>query len=280
MSITYFTGGYAQAPVQTLTTPKGQSFAYRALGAPGSVPIVALVHLAANLDNWDPQLLDLLAAGRPIIAVDYAGVGKSTGTAGTTVKNMAEGIIEFLDAAGLETVDLLGLSLGGFVVQQLLLDAPHRFRKAILAGTGPAGGVGITRVPLLTFQAMLRSFIKRRDPKYYLFFPESAWDKADKFFDRISGFAHPDTPIRVPSFLRQLRAVYAWGKQSPQDLSNIKHPVLVVNGEHDVMVPSANTINLATRIPNAVEVDLYPGAGHGAIFQEPVIFAEQVQNFL
>ena len=170
MSITYFTGGYAQAPVQTLTTTKGQSFAYRALGAPGSVPIVALVHLAANLDNWDPQLLDLLAAGRPIIAVDYAGVGKSTGTAGTTVKNMAEGIIEFLDAAGLETVDLLGLSLGGFVVQQLLLDAPHRFRKAILAGTGPAGGVGITRVPLLTFQAMLRSFIKRRDPKYYLFF--------------------------------------------------------------------------------------------------------------
>lgn len=116
-----------------------------------------------------PQLLDLLAAGRPIIAVDYAGVGKSTGTAGTTVKNMAEGIIEFLDTAGLETVDLLGLSLGGFVVQQLLLDAPHRFRKAILAGTGPAGGVGIARVPLLTFQAMLRSFIKRRDPKYYLF---------------------------------------------------------------------------------------------------------------
>ncbi|WP_455247345.1 alpha/beta fold hydrolase [Rothia aeria] len=106
MSITYFTGGYAQAPVQTLTTTKGQSFAYRALGTPGSVPIVALVHLAANLDNWDPQLLDLLAAERPIIAVDYAGVGKSTGTAGTTVKNMAEGIIEFLDAAGLETVDL------------------------------------------------------------------------------------------------------------------------------------------------------------------------------
>lgn len=55
MSITYFTGGYAQAPVQTLTTTKGQSFAYRALGAPGSVPIVALVHLAANLDNWDPN---------------------------------------------------------------------------------------------------------------------------------------------------------------------------------------------------------------------------------
>lgn len=69
-------------------------------------------------------------------------------------------------------------------------------------------------------------------------------------------------------------------KQSPQDLSNIKHPVLVVNGEHDVMVPSANTIDLAARIPNAVGVDLYPGAGHGAIFQEPVIFAEQVQNFL
>ncbi|MFV0901275.1 alpha/beta fold hydrolase [Rothia dentocariosa] len=86
--------------------------------------------------------------------------------------------------------------------------------------------------------------------------------------------------MRVPSFLRQLRAVYAWGKQSPQDLSNIKHPVLVVNGDHDVMVPSVNTTDLAARIPNAVEVDLYPGAGHGAIFQEPVTFAEQVQNFL
>ena len=96
MSITYFTGGYAQSHVQTLTTPKGQSFAYRALGAPSSVPIVALVHLAANLDNWDPQLLDLLAAGRPIIAVDYAGVGKSTGTAGTTVKIWLKELLNFL----------------------------------------------------------------------------------------------------------------------------------------------------------------------------------------
>ncbi|AYD90358.1 alpha/beta fold hydrolase [Actinomyces sp. 2119] len=275
-----FDGPYADAPVEHVITPAGTSFAYRAVGSGHATPLLLLVHLAATLDGWDPLVVDQCAQDRPVIAVDYPGMGGSSGAAPTTVAGMAESVITFLDAAGLEQVDILGLSLGGFVTQQLLLAHPHRFRRAVLAGTGPAGGRGITRVPTLTFQAMAKAAATRKDPRHYLFFPPAAWDRADEFLERVSRFRHPDRPARVPGLLRQLVAVYRWGRQAPQDLSALTHPALVVNGDQDLMVPSPNTIDLGHRLPAARLEELYPGAGHGAVFQEPGIFSSQVREFL
>lgn len=279
-AVKYFDGPYADAPVERMTVPQGAHFAYRAVGSDDGVPLLLLNHLAATLDGWDPLLVDRLAQDRPVIAVDYRGMGGSSGSAPTTVAGMADGVIEFLDAARLERVDVLGLSLGGFVTQQLLLTHPQRFRMAVLAGTGPAGGAGITRVPGLTFRAMAKAALTRKDPRHYLFFPVTAWDRADEFLGRVAAFKHPDRAARVPGLLRQLRAVRGWGRQEPQDLSRIDHPVLVVNGDNDLMVPSPNTLDLGRRLPAARLEELYPGAGHGAIFQEPDLFASQVRAFL
>ena len=43
------------------------------------------------------------------------------------------------------------------------------------------------------------------------------------------------------AFLRQLKAITAWGRQAPQDLSSIRIPVLIANGENDIMVPTSNS---------------------------------------
>ncbi|HEX7821812.1 MAG TPA: alpha/beta hydrolase, partial [Sphingobium sp.] len=71
----------------------------------------------------------------------------------------------------------------------------------------------------------------------------------------------------------------AWGLQAPQDLGSIQKPVLVANGDHDIMVPSVNSADLARRLPNA-ELVLYEDAGHGGIFQHHQAFVETARAFL
>jgi pimeloyl-ACP methyl ester carboxylesterase len=66
--------------------------------------------------------------------------------------------------------------------------------------------------------------------------------------------------------MRQVKAITAWGRQAPQDLGSIRIPVLIANGDDDIMVPTANSIDMARRIPGA-ELVIYQDAGHGGIFQ-------------
>jgi hypothetical protein len=270
---------YTQAPVQLLYA-SGHQFAYRQVGVDTGVPLILVGHLAATLDNWDPLLVDELARDRLVIAVDNIGIGSSSGTTPISVGKMATGIAAFIQALPQEQVDVLGLSLGGFALQELLLQQPQLVRKAIFAGTGPAGGVGISKVPLVTFKAIVQGILKGKDPKYYLFFPATAATAANQFLNRLQHFDQPDRAIAVKSFIAQLIAVWRWGRQQPQNLNTITHPALVVNGEYDSMVPSENTTDLANRLAQATMPPLYPGAGHGAIFQEPELFAQQVSDFL
>jgi pimeloyl-ACP methyl ester carboxylesterase len=85
--------------------------------------------------------------------------------------------------------------------------------------------------------------------------------------------------MKIKSFLTQLKAIHAWGLQKPADLSAIKQPVLVVNGESDRMVPSRNCVDLARRLPNS-ELTLYKDAGHGGVFQNHEEFVKKVLKFL
>jgi pimeloyl-ACP methyl ester carboxylesterase len=82
------------------------------------VPVVVLNHWGANLDNFDPRIVEGLAADRPVYALDYRGIGTSGGTAPLSVAEMASDTIATIRALGLTSVDLIGFSLGGFVTQQ------------------------------------------------------------------------------------------------------------------------------------------------------------------
>lgn len=258
-----------------------ENIAYRRLGDERKPVLLFLNHLAATLDNCDPAIMDGFAKSYSVIAIDYRGVGKSTGKPRRTIEEMADDVINFVEAMNLSNIRLLGFSLGGFVAQQVLLKAPNLCVKAILAGTGGAGGKGISRVGLVTYWDMLRGLFTFRDPKYYLFFPMIAEGKtaARDFLKRIKRRTECDDPIRLYAFQAQLSAISLWGKRSQDDLSKVHIPVWVVNGDSDRMVPTLNSYDLAKRIPGA-QLTIYPNAGHGGIFQYHILFVKEGLKFL
>lgn len=260
----------------------GTTFVYRQLGPTVGVPVFMLNHWGATLDNFDPRIVEGLAATTPVIAVNYRGVGASGGKAPLTTAEMANDAIAFIRALGLTQVDLLGFSLGGFVAQDIMLKASDLVRKVILTGTGPAGGEGIDKVWAVSWPLIIKGMLTFRDPKFYLFFTSTANGRraARAFLERLKERkADRDKPITMTTFLRQLKAIKAWGMQARQDLSAIRQPVLVANGDQDKMVPSSNSIDLARRLPNA-ELVLYEDAGHGGIFQYHETFVKKALEFL
>ena len=260
----------------------GTKFVYRQLGPAAGVPVIMLNHWGAVLDNFDPRIVDGLAATRPVIALNYRGVGASGGRAPLTVAEMARDAIAFVRALGFEQVDLLGFSLGGFVAQDIVVKEPELVRKVILTGTGPAGGEGIEKVGPVSWPLIIKGVLTLRDPKFYLFFTSTANGRrgAKAFLKRFKERqADRDRPITMSAFLRQLKVIKAWGTQAPQELGAILKPVLVANGDQDKMVPSSNSIDLARRLPNS-ELVLYEDAGHGGIFQYHEAFVKKALAFL
>src|SRR5262249_3665392 len=107
------------------------------------VPLVLLQHFRGNLDNWDPALIDALAAQRRVVTFDNVGVAATTGTTPSTVEAMAQDAIAFMEALNLERVDLLGFSIGSFVAQEIALIRPDLLRRAVLASSAPQGAAGM-----------------------------------------------------------------------------------------------------------------------------------------
>ena len=273
---------WKSVPTQTITAD-GVTFAYRELGKQnGGTPVVFLVHLAAVLDNWDPRVMDGIAARHHVIAFDNRGIGASSGSPSNSMEQMADDAITFIKAKGLKQVDLLGFSMGGMVAQEIVLKEPQLVRKMVIAGTGPAGGEGISSVAGVTVYDILRGFFTGQDAKQFLFFTRTpnGIEAGKVFLERLKERTeNRDKDISISAFLAQLQALRAWGQKAPADLSVVKQPVLVVNGDADRMVPTPNTHDLARRLPNSTLI-IYPDAGHGGIFQFHADFVPSALEFL
>ncbi|MGF6110349.1 alpha/beta fold hydrolase [Pseudomonas frederiksbergensis] len=272
---------FINAANQSITV-NGIPFAFRDVGPTIGVPLVLFNHWGAVLDNFDPAIIDGLAQTRRVITTDYRGIGGSGGTAPITVGEMADDAIQLIRALGFKTVDVLGFSLGGFVAQDIALKAPELVRRLILTGTGPAGGNGIDKVGTVSWPLMLKGLLTLRDPKFYLFFTSTPNGRraASQYLQRLKARKKNRDKSPTPgAFLRQLKAITAWGKQSPQNLGRLRMPTLIVNGDNDIMVPSVNSSELAKRIPNA-QLLIYEDAGHGGIFQHYADFVAKALAFL
>lgn len=272
---------YKNAPTRTITAG-GVTFAYRELGPQSSVPVVFLNHLAGVLDNWDPRVVDGIAAKRRVITFDNRGVGASTGSTPSTIQAMAKDAVTFIRALGFKQVDLHGFSMGGMVAQAIAQTEPRLVRRLILTGTGPAGGEGIKNVTRLSHLDTVRGLLILQDPKQFLFFTRTANGRRSgkEFLARLKERTHDrDKAISLKAYGAQLKAIHRWGLEQPHDLSVIHQPVLVANGESDRMVPSKNSADLARRVPNG-ELVIYPDAGHGGIFQFHRQFVETALEFL
>ncbi|NGY65888.1 alpha/beta hydrolase [Lentzea sp. NEAU-D13] len=272
---------YQDAQTRTVSAG-GVDFAYRELGPKSGVPVVFITHLAAVLDNWDPRVVDGIAARHRVITFDNRGVGASTGRTPDTIEAMAKDAVTFIRALGLTKVDLLGFSMGGMVAQVIAAAEPRLVRKLILAGTGPAGGEGIKNVTRISHLDTVRALLTLQDPKQFLFFTRTPNGRraGKQFLGRLKERTrNRDKAISLRAYGAQLKAIHRWGLAKPADLSVITAPVLVANGDHDRMVPTSNTHDLARRLPNS-ELVIYPDAGHGGIFQFHEEFVTKALEFL
>ena len=269
------------APTQTVDAG-GVTFAYRELGPRTGVPLVFLHHLTAVPADWDPRVIDGIAAKRHVIIFDNRGVGGSTGSVPHTIDEMAADAVNFIRALGHEQVDLLGFSLGGGVAQVITLEHPELVRRVILAGTGPAGGGGIEKINRIAASAYTKAALTLRDPRHFLFFNRNPAGKraATDYMARLKERTEDrDKRISPLAMRAQLKAIRAAGLQAPHDLGRIRQPVLVANGDNDVMVASSLSEDLARRIPSA-ELVIYPDSGHGGVFQYHREFVPAVLEFL
>jgi len=273
---------YAECPTKTVGAANGAEYAYRELGD-GTVPLVLLQHFRGNLDYWDPPLIDALAARRRLVLFDNTGVGGSSGTTPSTIAQMAHDAIAFLDAMGVEEVDLLGFSIGSFVAQEIALIRPALVRAIVLASAAPKGAAGMHGWAPEVIDAVGK---REPDPNGYLrvfFSPSEASQRAGlATLQRIFSRADPDVPTSWETRQHQYDAVLEWGEPNHallQRLSAITQPVFVANGDSDPMILPRYSYLLAGLIPNA-SVKLYPDAAHGFLFQHHEEFAADVEAFL
>jgi pimeloyl-ACP methyl ester carboxylesterase len=272
---------WKDVPTQTVDV-HGTPFAYRELGPRGGTPVVFLHHFTAVLDDWDPRVIDGIAAHRHVITFDNRGVGATGGKVPHTIAEMAADAVAFIRALGHAQVDLIGFSLGGGVAQEIALSEPGLVRRLVLTGTGVRGGGGLTKMPVIVGGAYLKAALTRRDPRHYLFFgrndtgQRAARDYIARLHERTTD---RDKPISHQARIAQLLAIREAGLGTPHDLGRITHPTFVANGHNDVMVASSQSRALAERIPNA-SLTIYPDSGHGGIFQYHDQFVPAVLAFL
>ena len=271
---------HATAPTQFIDA-EGVRYAHRRLGPESGVPLVLLQHFRGNMDNWDPAVVDGFAAERPVILFDNRGVGGSSGVTPETVADMANDVMAFIDALGFTRVDVLGFSLGGMIAQQILFVRPALIRRAILVGTGGPGAAGMFS-PQVTVAAT--GIPSDADSLLSLFFqPSPASQTAGgRYLRRMLLRVDREPATTRQAIQAQLAAIRAWGEANGEVfalLSRIEHAVLVVNGTHDIMIPSFNAYALSQQVPDA-QLILYPDAGHGSLAQYPEWFVHDASRFL
>jgi pimeloyl-ACP methyl ester carboxylesterase len=272
---------YSQTPTDVARAASGIDFAYRRVGNRGDIPLILANYFAANLDDWDPLIVDGLAADRDVISFDYPGIGRSTGVTTATVSELAVDCVAFLHALGLTTVDFLGFSLGGMVAQQIASSHPGMLRRMILCGTGPRGGEKMTFDELSAEELndpvalLLNAFFTSSDPS------QAA---GHAYLDRLNRrAADRDTPVTTAAAAAQLSAIRDWGEVPSREryamLSTIRQPTLIVHGTKDIVVDSINAVLLEDNLSNATLLML-PDASHGAQSQHAEVFLANARLFL
>ncbi len=274
--------GYADASIERVTAGNAIEYAYRDLGE-GDVPLVLLQHFRGNLDNWDPALVDALAADRRVVTFDNVGVGATTGRTPNTVEAMAHDAIAFIEAMHFQRVDLLGFSIGSFVAQEISLIRPDLLRRVVLASSAPQGAdgmhgwapevIGAVGAPQTSPQGYIEVFFAPTATSR-----EAGRQAAGRIFGRAT---NRDEPTTWQTRQAQYDAVCAWGIPNHsllQRVAAIDLPVFVANGDSDPMILPRYSYLLAGLLPDA-RLTIYPDSAHGFLFQHHRQFAADVHAF-
>jgi pimeloyl-ACP methyl ester carboxylesterase len=272
------------APTQFVEA-NGVRFAYRRFGKAAGVPLVFNQHFTGTMDHWDPAVTDGFAKDREVILFNNAGISSSSGDVPTRIEKMGANAVAFIKALRLTKVDVLGFSIGGFVAQEIALQAPDLVRQLVLVGTGPRGGEGMAT---LTPEAQEIFGATYEEPDHLwlrVHFSKSEKSQAAgrEFLKRFRlRAANRDPEVNEKVAPAQIEAIGEWGaprEKAFEYLKSIRQPTLVVNGGKDVIIHPVNSFILQQHLPNA-ELILYPDANHGSQYQYPKRFVQHVSLFL
>ena len=195
----------------------------------------------------------------------------------------ARHMIAFIAALGLDEIDLLGFSIGGFIAQEIALVRPALVRRLVLAATGPKGAPGMHgwREDIA---AAARGESKPENLLYIMFaHTETSQAKGMEFLGRFSERQEGrDAPTSDAARDAQYDAVVEWGipdHAALQRLTAIKSPTLILQGDNDLMIPTKLSHLMTGLIPDA-HIRIYPDAAHGFMFQYPGEVAAEINAFL
>ena len=253
-------------------------------------PMLLIPGFSMTMDMWDPNMLNRLSSNHTIIVFDNRGIGQTT--AGDdpqkfSISQFANDTAGFLAALGLDgnnsnssnsnsqPIDILGLSLGGFIAQEFTLTYPDKVDRLILVVSGCGGKESIP--PQLSPEAF-RSMVSgnaSKDLFLSTLFPKEWINENINYIEK--NFVFPMGKIPAQNLLLQSQAAGNW--EACDRLSNITNPTLIVSGTEDITAPPANSVMMAERIPGAWLVQII-GGGHGLIFQYPNEFSEILEMFL
>jgi len=224
-------------------------------------PLVMIMGLAGNLDWWDPRMISEFSKYFKVMLFDNRGAGRSDmGEKPFSIKLFADDTSALMDALGIPKANVLGLSMGGMIAQELALNYPEKVKKLVLCSTFCGARKGVLPPPqpvpldeLETNPRKVMEFMARA-----IFTEEFIRDNPQLFEDMIQRMLK--APISKKAFLEQFNAIMQF--DTYDRLPQIRVPTLIVHGKKDVLLPVENAIIMAQRIPNAKLVIL-ENSGHG-----------------
>ena len=256
---------------------QGVRIAYEIRGA--GEPL-ALVHgLAYDRAGWG-RLPDLLADRFRVVLIDNRGVGESDAPAGPyAIAQMAADVVSVLDDAGIARTNLFGVSLGGYIAQELALTYPERVEKLILASAAP-GGPNAVPMPQATQDVFARYPTMEREAGLRMFVENSLGERGvrelPELVEEIFRYRLGHAPT-VDAWRAQATAGATY--ESYDRVGAIEAPTLVIAGGADVVVDPRNAELLGELIPNA-RLEIVPDRGHLLVWEDSERVAELVTEFL